>query len=107
MTHDAAAGHDSPEAIRKEIRGYLTVFATLAVLTVVTVGACFGLKLPAHQAIAVALVIATIKGSLVAIFFMHLRTESRWIYAVLALTVIFFGLLIWGPVHDAVAKFTY
>ena len=38
------------------------------------------------MAIAVALFVATIKGSLVACYFMHLISEKKLIYAVLALT---------------------
>jgi cytochrome c oxidase subunit 4 len=93
-------GHDnSPEAIRKEMRRYYLVFGALAVLTVITV-AVSQLHLPTGQAIALALFIATVKGSLVAAFFMHLVSERRFIYAVLALTVFFFGVLLWGPWHQ-------
>ncbi|HYO76506.1 MAG TPA: cytochrome C oxidase subunit IV family protein [Thermoanaerobaculia bacterium] len=92
-------GHDnSPEAIRKEIRRYMVVFGALAVLTIVTV-AISQLHLPTWQAVALALVVATVKGSLVAAFFMHLVSERKLIYAVLALTVFFFGVLMWGPWH--------
>lgn len=93
-------GHDnSPEAIRKEIRKYLIVFGALAALTIVTV-AISQLHLPTWQAITLALVVATIKGSLVAAFFMHLLSERRLIYAVLGLTIFFFGMLMWGPSHQ-------
>lgn len=99
-THDHHHGHDnSPEAIRKEIRKYLMVFGALAVLTVITV-AIAQLHLPTGQAIALALVVATIKGSLVAAFFMHLLSERKLIYAVLGITVFFFGMLLWGPWHQ-------
>jgi cytochrome c oxidase subunit IV len=39
-----------------------------------------------------------IKGSLVAGFFMHLISEKKLIYAVLALTVAFFIVLLFVPV---------
>ena len=45
------------------------------------------LHLSVHLAIAVALLVATIKGSLVACYFMHLISERKLIYFVLALTV--------------------
>jgi cytochrome c oxidase subunit 4 len=97
--HEPDHGHDnSPEAIRKEIRRYLMVFGALAVFTVITV-AIAQLHLPTWQAVALALVVATIKGSLVAAFFMHLVSEKKLIYAVLVLTVFFFGMLMWGPWH--------
>ena len=41
--------------------------------------------------VAVALVIATIKGSLVASYFMHLISERRLIYSLLIFTAIFFA----------------
>jgi cytochrome c oxidase subunit IV len=98
-THDHHHGHDdSPEGIKKEIRRYLIVFGALAVLTIVTV-AISQLHLPTWQAVALALVVATVKGTLVAAFFMHLVSERKLIYAVLALTVFFFGVLMWGPWH--------
>jgi len=99
---DPNAHRHSPEQIRKEMKVYLAVFIGLAVLTAVTVGACYGLKLPVHQAILVALIIASIKGFLVAAFFMHLLSEKKVIYGVLILTVIFFIFLMMLPVsHHA------
>ena len=99
---DPNAHHHSPEHIRKEMRVYLTVFIGLAVLTAVTVAACYGLKLPVHTAIIVALIIASVKGFLVAGFFMHLLSEKKVIYGVLILTVIFFIFLMTLPVsHHA------
>lgn len=98
-THKHDHGHDdSPEAIRKEIRRYLIVFGALAALTIVTV-AISQFHLPTWQAVTLALVVATVKGSLVAAFFMHLVSERKLIYAVLGLTVFFFGMLMWGPWH--------
>lgn len=97
--HEHDPAHDnSPEAVRKEIRKYLTVFACLAGLTIITVAISY-MHLPTWQAVALALVVATVKGSLVAAFFMHLLSERKLIYAVLVLTVFFFGVMIWAPWH--------
>ncbi len=109
-THEHAGVHDpnvhsSPEHIKKEIRVYLYVFAALAVLTGATVYACYGLRLPVHYAIMVAVAIASMKGFLVAGFFMHLLTEKKLIFGILILTVIFFAALLWLPVHDVIDKF--
>src|SRR3954447_21512585 len=68
---------NTPEEIRKEMKVYISVFVGLAILTVVTVVACYKFQLPVHTAIAVALVIASIKGFLVAAFFMHLLSERK------------------------------
>ena len=101
-SHDA---HNSPENIKKEIRVYLIVFGALAMLTAATVWACYGLRMPVHKAIMIAVAIATVKGFLVAGFFMHLLTEKKLIYGILVLTVIFFAALLWLPVHDVADKF--
>ena len=95
--HDPAH-HNDPEHVRAEIRKYLMVFVALATLTIITVGISY-LHLPTHLAIVLALVVATIKGSLVAAFFMHLISERKLIYAVLLVTVFFFGMMLWGPWH--------
>ena len=53
--------------------------------------------------VTLALLVASIKGSLVACYFMHLISEKKLIYAVLALTVAFFIVLLFLPiltVHD-------
>jgi len=82
--------------IQKHVRTYILVFAALAVLTVVTV-AVYYLELSTGAAIALALVIATVKGSLVACYFMHLISEKKLIIVVLLLTVAFFVVLLFVP----------
>ena len=89
------AGH-SAEDIKKETRVYILVFVALAALTLVTVGVSY-LDLSGAAAIGLALFIATIKGSLVAAYFMHLLSERKLIYAVLLLTVFFFVALLLLP----------
>jgi cytochrome c oxidase subunit 4 len=85
-----------PAAIKKSIRGYLMIGAVLFLGTVVTVAANqFHFAVPV--AITVALIIATIKGSMVASVFMHLSHEKRWIYGALLLTVAFFIVLMTVP----------
>lgn len=86
-------GHDDID-IKKHVRAYMMVFAALWTLTVVTV-AVFYLHFTGVIGIAIALLIATVKGSLVACYFMHLMSERKLIYWILALTVFFFiGLLL-------------
>jgi cytochrome c oxidase subunit 4 len=67
------------------------------VLTIVTV-AVSRYHFPVPIAVTIALIVATIKGSLVACYFMHLISEKKLIYAVLALTVAFFAVLLALPV---------
>jgi cytochrome c oxidase subunit 4 len=88
--------HNDPEHIRKEIRVYMTVFASLFILTIATVAVSY-LHLDVRLAIMVALAIACVKGFLVAGYFMHMLSEKKLIYAVLGLTVFFFAVLLWGP----------
>ncbi|RMD93560.1 MAG: hypothetical protein D6814_15495 [Calditrichaeota bacterium] len=93
--------------IQRHVRVYVTVFVSLAILTLVTVGVSY-LHLPVAQAIAVALTIATIKGGLVASYFMHLISEKKLIYGILILTVIFFlamMFLLVGAYHDQMGGF--
>ena len=99
MTSDHAADVTGDHAvdIDKHVRIYITVFVTLMVLTIVTV-AISRLHLSVPVAVTIALVVATIKGSLVACYFMHLISEKKLIYAVLILTVAFFIVLIAVPV---------
>ena len=100
MTDDHAAASmagDHAVDIDKHVRVYITVFVTLMVLTIVTV-AVSRFHLPVPAAVSVALLVALVKGSLVACYFMHLISEKKLIYAVLALTVVFFAALIALPV---------
>jgi len=86
----------TPEAVRKHVKIYIAVFAALAALTVITVYVSY-LHLPFRQAVLVALAIASLKGSLVALFFMHLISEKQIIFSILALTFIFFAVLLALP----------
>ena len=94
--HAEHAGHD-PADIDRHVRIYITVFVALMVLTIVTV-AISRLHLSEPVAVAVALAVALVKGSLVACYFMHLISEKKLIYAVLALTAAFFVVLLALPV---------
>ena len=80
-------------------KGYLLVFLWLGIFTAVTVGASY-LHLPPAKAIALALVIATIKATIVGLFFMHLKFEGRIILAFLALTAAFGLVLVTLPSTD-------
>ncbi len=91
LTGDHAADID------KHVKIYITVFVALMALTIITV-AISRVHLPVPIAVSVALLVAIIKGSLVACYFMHLISEKKLIYAVLVLTVVFFAALLALPV---------
>jgi len=84
------------EDVKKHVRVYITVFVALACLTVITVGISY-LHLPTHWAILFAMVVATVKGTLVAAYFMHLISEKKIIYWVLTLCFVFFVTLMLLP----------
>ncbi len=86
----------SAEAIRAHLRVYYMVFGALAALTGVTVlVAEFDVNI--YAAVAVALTIAAIKGSLVACYFMHLISERGLIFWILVVLVLFFFALLLLP----------
>jgi cytochrome c oxidase subunit 4 len=88
--------HSDAAEIKKNVRLYWTIGAALYVFTVITV-AVNQIHLAVPFAITVALIIAGIKGSMVASVFMHLNHEKKWIYGSLLLTVVFFIVLMAIP----------
>ena len=83
--------------IDRHVRVYMAVFATLLLFTGLTVAAWKWGPAAVGPTIAVALAIAAIKASLVALFFMHLSAEKKLIYWVLALAAVFFFALLLTP----------
>jgi cytochrome c oxidase subunit 4 len=92
--HSDEFGHISPHSL------YLKIFGALLVLTVITVGVTridFG-----TMNIVVAMIIASAKAMLVALFFMHLKYErfTTWVYAIfplVLLTIMMAGVFIDNP----------
>ena len=72
-----------PVDVRTHVKAYIIVFAALLGLTALTVSVAM-LHLSTGEAVIIALFIASIKGSLVACFFMHLLSEKR-LFALLLL----------------------
>jgi cytochrome c oxidase subunit IV len=72
-------------------RTYYLVFALLVLLTVLTVGISF-LELGVMHTV-VGLAIATVKGVLVALFFMHLWTSGKLTWLVLVASLFWLGIL--------------
>jgi cytochrome c oxidase subunit 4 len=92
--------------ISKHVKVYMMVFMALAAGTVITVLAA-NVDFGGHLNVAVALLIATVKASLVALIFMHLKWDrSISIWYPLGLCAIFFAVLLALPVlttHDTPA----
>jgi cytochrome c oxidase subunit IV len=104
----AAADEHSMEDVRKHVRTYLIIGTALICGTLLTVWASlinFGSR---EINIAIALLIASVKGFLVAGFFMHLISEKKMIYSVLVFTTFFFialmFLTLWSMQHANVIQ---
>lgn len=82
-----AEGHAELQSHKKAC---MTVFWSLMVLTVVTVLAAYIPGMPRPAAITLALLIASTKGTLVALYFMHLVSEKSLIYWTMGMTGLFF-----------------
>jgi caa(3)-type oxidase subunit IV len=89
-------GHSEADDIRKHVRTYWKIGAALYVFTVITV-AVSQVHLALPFAVLVALVVASMKGYMVASVFMHLNHEKQWIYGALLLTVAGFIILMTVP----------
>ncbi|MBI2095073.1 MAG: cytochrome C oxidase subunit IV family protein [Candidatus Omnitrophica bacterium] len=90
------SGHLSEEAVKQHVRIYRRVFLALGALTVLTVAVSY-FHFSVAVAVAVALFIAVTKGSLVAAYFMHLKTERKIVWGILAMTFFFFVFLLTAP----------
>ncbi len=86
-------GAHGADEIRKHVKVYWLIYLALLFLTGVTVGVSY-IHLPIHEAVLLALAVATIKGSLVGLFFMHLNAEKKIIYGTISLTGIFFAFVL-------------
>jgi len=95
----------SPEEVRKHVKVYLGVFVSLLVLTALTVGVSY-VQLGTARNVAIGILIAAVKASLVMLFFMHLKGERKGIYWTLYLTLFFFLCLIWIPILSSMSKVT-
>ena len=90
----------SNKDIAHHITNYRNVFIYLIIGTALTVAASyleFNVKDSIAGAIFIGLLIASIKGYLVAANFMHLNSEKKLIYWILILTVFFLALLLFIP----------
>ena len=85
-------------------RRYLAVWVALAVLTVLTYTLA-RIHLPGAWAVTVALLIAVTKGSLVALFFMHLWDQTGANRLVFATSLVFVALLIGLVIADNATRF--
>jgi len=83
--------------IKHHIVTYRNVFIALLFLTGITVGASYVEFSSLTLGLFVGLLIASIKGFLVAANFMHLNNEKSFIYGTLIVTIVFFFVLLTIP----------
>jgi cytochrome c oxidase subunit 4 len=99
-------GHEEPhghtEAMPHHPVPYFLIFGLLVVLTIVTVAVAF---IDIHSEIVkvlLALTIASVKASAVALFFMHLKFEGKLIYLILIVPLLLCVLLVVALIPDIV-----
>tara|TARA_B110000014_G_C19761849_1_gene396710 strand:+ start:223 stop:594 length:372 start_codon:yes stop_codon:yes gene_type:complete len=85
------------EDIKHHVKIYRNVFIALLICTALTVYASYIEFSTVTLGLLVGLLIASVKGYLVAANFMHLNNEKSFIYGTLLLTVIFFIVLMSIP----------
>ena len=93
----------TPEEIKHHVKTYVIVFVALAFLTVVTVAISY-LDLGVGASVVLALGVASVKGALVASYFMHLIDEKITIYWTLLITATMFLILMLLPLGNMLAQ---
>jgi cytochrome c oxidase subunit 4 len=76
MTHPHGSAHGHSEE-HISVKGYFAVFLALMALLVVTV--VFGYIDLGRWTLAVAMLIASVKGALIVLYFMHVKYSVRWV----------------------------
>jgi len=84
------------------LRTGIAVFAVLLLLTVVTVLVSY-IDLGLWNTV-VALLVASAKASLVALFFMHLKGESRLVWGFALVPIVFLALILLGTLSDTMLR---
>jgi cytochrome c oxidase subunit 4 len=95
-----AHGHTEPMPHHKV--NYFAIFGLLVGLTIVTVGVAFIDIKQEWIKVLLALTIASIKASFVALFFMHLKFEGKLIYFILIVPLSFTVVLVCALIPDIV-----
>ena len=83
-------------------RTYIIIWIALLALTAATVLVSY-VNLGMGNVVA-ALVIASLKASLVALYFMHLRYENRLVWAFALVPLFFLALIIFGTLSDTLFR---
>ncbi|HEY4688884.1 MAG TPA: cytochrome C oxidase subunit IV family protein [Anaerolineae bacterium] len=73
---------------------YIAVFVGLAILTATEIALATGSQLEANLLIPILIVLAAAKAALVALFFMHLRDDTKWFSLIFIYPMLLASLLI-------------
>src|SRR2546427_11260185 len=95
ISQDPKEYEEYAHGIRKHVRGYLMVGATLLAFTAITVALSYVHFGTPKANIAVAMLVATFKAGLLAAIFMHLAAVKRLIYRILIFSGFFVLRLLW------------
>jgi len=85
---------------------YVAVAVALYILTFITVWAA-GIDLGKILNTIIALSIASVKASLVALFFMHLKYESKLLWFMILIPIIILLILLTLPILDVITRAGY
>lgn len=88
MAHDP---HTHEDTAPKHHPNYVLIAAWLAIVTLLEVGVAV-VKIPLLPVVPVLIIMAVFKASLVVLYFMHLRFDSR-LFVIIFLVPLFFGVM--------------
>lgn len=94
--------HGHTEASPHHEIPYMKVFAALVVLTIITVAVALHRFEVEIVNVLLALAVASVKGSLVALYFMHLKYEGKLIYLIFIVPLCLSVLLVCAVIPDIV-----
>ena len=80
---------------------YVGVFAGLGILTAIEVALAFVVRLEANLLIPILLLLAVAKAALVAMFFMHLKDDTKWFSLIFIYPILLASLLIFWVVFPS------
>lgn len=104
-SHAAHADHGHDHSHEHGWKGYLNILIALLILTIITVGASridFGSPV---ANVVIAMTIATIKATLVALFFMHLKDDKPINGLIFVSTLLFLGVFLGFCLVDADSRY--
>jgi cytochrome c oxidase subunit IV len=100
-SHYADEPHDVSAPLPHHHVPYMAIFGTLVVLTIITVAIGIFMRFSSELVnVLLALLIASIKASLVSLFFMHLKFEGKLIYMIFIVPLLLCVLLVVALLPD-------